>query len=200
MPKSSQTLLDSLLTAQITLGLAGSHQTIDEAVADKGYHKNETLAACAECDVRTYVPEPKGPKRRWTDKPLEQKQAVYGNRRRTQSLRGKRLGRQRSELVERSFAHVCETGGGRRTWLRGLEKVRKRYWIQTAGRNLGLLMRKLFGIGKPRALQGASGSVFCPPWALNALKRLVLKLPHVSRRFPVCRRAWDRSFLLNAAV
>ena len=59
--------------------------------------------------------------------------------------------------MERTFAHVCETGGGRRTWLRGLAEVTKRYVVQVAAHNLGLLMRKLFGVGKPRTLQGAGG-------------------------------------------
>ena len=58
--------------------------------------------------------------------------------------RSKRLQKKRSELIERSFAHVCETGGARRTWLRGLENVNKRYTIVTAARNLGLIMRRLF--------------------------------------------------------
>jgi hypothetical protein len=52
---------------------------------------------------------------------------------------------------------VCETGGGRRMWLRGLESVTKRYVVQVAAHNLGLLMRKLFGVGKPRRLQGLGG-------------------------------------------
>ena len=76
------------------------------------------------------------------------------NRRRLKGDRGKRLQKKRSELVERSFAHICETGRARRSWLRGLEKVNKRYKIVAAARNLGLVMRKLFGIGKPRCLQG----------------------------------------------
>ncbi|MCC7476709.1 MAG: hypothetical protein IT425_15070 [Pirellulales bacterium] len=62
--------------------------------------------------------------------------------------------RERSEKVERSFAHVCETGGSRRTWLRGLDKVRKRYLVSAMARNPGLLMRVLFGIVTPRSLQG----------------------------------------------
>jgi transposase len=78
---------------------------------------------------------------------------VYANRRRTRGARGKRLQRLRSERVERSFAHVCETGGARRTWLCGLDKVRKRYQIAAAAHNLGVLMRSLFGIGTPRGLQ-----------------------------------------------
>ena len=79
-----------------------------------------------------------------------------------QADRGKRLQKKRSELVERSFAHVCETGGARRSWLRGLEKVNKRYKMVAAARNLGLVMRKLFGIGKPRCLQGGFGFVYLP--------------------------------------
>ena len=70
---------------------------------------------------------------------------------------GRKMQRKRNELVERTFAHMCETGGGRRTWLRGLEKVRKRWLMQAAARNLGLLLRRLFGIGTARALQAAGG-------------------------------------------
>src|SRR6516165_1316637 len=85
------------------------------------------------------------------------RRVTAANRRRVRGTRSKRLQKKRSELVERSFAHVCETGGGRRTWLRGLVKVRKWYIVQVAAHNLGLLMRKLFGVGKPRVLQGAVG-------------------------------------------
>ena len=81
------------------------------------------------------------------------------NRRRMSRDKGKEFQKQRSEKLERSFAHVCETGGARRTWLRGLEKINKRYLIVAAGRNLGLLMLKVFGIGKPRGLQGAAGAL-----------------------------------------
>ncbi len=60
--------------------------------------------------------------------------------------------RLRSERVERTFAHLCDTGGARRTWLRGLEKVRKRYLSAAMARNLGRIMRLLIGAGKPRHL------------------------------------------------
>ena len=167
------TLLQSLTEAQKHLDRAGADITIGKAVADKGYHKNETLADCVECDIKTYIPEPDSKhQRRWTDKPPEHKDAVYNNRRRMSRDYGKRLQRKRSELVERSFAHICETGGARRTWLRGLEKVRKRYTIVAAGRNLGLLMRKLFGIGKPRCLQAGLGLVFLLEMIANGFSRL----------------------------
>jgi transposase len=152
------TLVDSVLQAQVNRALAGSEQEIEEAVADKGYHKAQTLAECAEWNTRTYIPEPQGKEYDWEDKPAEWRKATEANRRRVQGARSKRLQKKRSELVERSFAHVCETGGGRRTWLRGLANVTKRYVVQVAAHNLGLLMRKLFGVGKPRTLQG-SGSV-----------------------------------------
>jgi transposase len=160
----SATLVDSVLGAQINLVRAGSEQEVEEAVADKGYHKAETLASCETLNVRTYIPEPKRKMRRWKGKPESWRQATRSNRRRVQGVRSKRLQRLRSEYVERSFAHVCETGGGRRTWLRGLDKVNKRYLVQVAAHNLGLLMRKLFGMGKPRALQGAGGIAFVLGW------------------------------------
>jgi len=151
------TLVDSVLAAQINLASAGSDQEIEEAVADKGYHKAETLAACELWNTRTYIPEPRRKRARWKGKPTSWRKATAANRRRVKGARSKRLQKKRSELVERSFAHVCKTGGGRRTWLRGLESVRKRYLVQVAAHNLALLMRKLFGVGKPRVLQGAGG-------------------------------------------
>jgi transposase len=149
------TLEDSLHHAQINQREAGSEAQIRDAVADKGYHSAETLANLREhTPYRSYIPEPQ---RRhpcvWTDKPSEQREAVVANRRRTRGHRGRKLQRLRSERLERSFAHVCETGGARRTWLLGIENVRKRYLLSAAAHNLGLLMRSLFKMGTPRGLQ-----------------------------------------------
>jgi transposase len=153
----SSLLVSGVRAAEASLEAAGVETPeVHEAVADKGFHKNEVLAACAEADVRTYIPEPQRSNRRsWTDKPEEFETAYRGNRRRTQGSRGRSLQRLRSEKVERSFAHTCETGGARRTWLRGCEKINKRYRLVAAARNLGLMMRKLFGCGTPRSLTGA---------------------------------------------
>jgi len=150
----TQTLCDSLLEAQVNAKEAGSDVEIREAVADKGYHGATTLELCDDLNFRTYIPEPKRKHRsRWTDKPSGHRDAVYANRRRVKGERGKRLQRLRSERVERSFAHVCETGGARRGWLIGLLKVTKRYLLQAAARNLGLILRKLLGMGTPKGLQ-----------------------------------------------
>ncbi len=157
----NDTVTISVVHAQKNLLEADSEESIDELVADKGYHKAQTLSDAQRLGVRTYIPEPESRyRRRWTDKPAEHKEAVYANRRRVRGDRSKRLQRKRSEYVERTFAHMCETGDGRRTWLRGLENVTKRYLIQAAARNLGVILRKLFGIGTPRGLQSGLDSVF----------------------------------------
>ena len=152
------TMVDSVVDARVHLTEAGVDVEIEEAVADKGYHATDTIELAESLDLRTYIPErkPKG-KRNWRDVPEEKRRAVLNNRRRVRRAKSKRLQRQRSERVERSFAHICETGGARRSWLHGLEKVQKRYSIAAMARNLGLLMRKVFGIGTPRGLQAAGG-------------------------------------------
>ena len=141
--------------AQTNLREAGSDTQIVDAVADKGYHGAETLSEIREhTPYRTYIPAAERKQdRTWTDKPPEHKAAVYANRRRTAGAQGKRLQKLRSELLERSFAHVCETGGTRRTFLKSIENVRKRYLIAAAAHNLSCLMRTLFGIGTPKGLQ-----------------------------------------------
>lgn len=133
-----------------------SHQLRSELVADKGYHSNAVLSAQHQAGVRTYISEPKRGRRNWRGK-TKARDAVYGNRRRIRGARGKQLMRRRGELLERPNAHCYETGGMRRTHLRGHTNIRKRLLIQYAGFNLGLLMRQRFGIGKPRVLQGLRG-------------------------------------------
>jgi transposase len=156
----AETLCDSVAQAQINLQAARSTAQIEEIVADKGYHKASTLEQASAFGWRTYIPEKKKRGRsRWTDKPAAQKAATLANRRRVRGGRSKKLQRLRSERTERTFAHVCETGDARRAWLRGLDKVRKRYLFQVAARNLGLILRKLFGVGTPRSLQGLCGLI-----------------------------------------
>jgi transposase len=156
----TDTMVDSVMEAQSNLSEAGLEVEITEAVADKGYHATDTIELAESLGVRTYIPERKTKgKRKWRGVPEEKRRAVLNNRRRVHGARSKRLQRLRSELVERSFAHMCDTGGARRTWLCGIEKVQKRYLIAAFARNLGLVMRKLFEIGTPRGLQAAGGLV-----------------------------------------
>jgi transposase len=132
---------------------------IEEVVADKGYHSGAVLKDLHESDCRSYIPEPNRGPRKWEGKAEEQKQ-VYANRRRIQGDRSKRLQRKRSELTERSMAHMYETGGMRRVHLKGRDNILKRLLVHAGGFNLALIMRKLVGVGKPRRLQGASACIF----------------------------------------
>lgn len=186
------TLEDSVYAAQTNQREAGSDVVIADVAADKGYHAAETLEAIAEhTPYRTYIPEPKrakkdqrkGPRRGRKSPPPTQRKAVLANRRRMRGQRGKRLQRLRSEVVERTFAHLLETGGARRTWLRGIEKVRKRYSLAAAAHNLGVLMRALFGIGTPRSLQQFRLDLAA------ALSLAQIAYMHIRRR---CFASWRR--------
>jgi transposase len=119
-------------------------------VADKGYHGNDVVRVFAELEVRTYIAEPERGARSWNGKQAE-KDAVYANRRRIRGEHGKRRQRQRGEKIERNFAHQFDTGGMDRLYVRGIENVHKKLLLQAAACNLALLMRSLYGAGKPRA-------------------------------------------------
>ena len=133
-------------------------QALDEIVGDKGYHSNQTLIDLDAGGIRSYVSEPDRGRRDWSKAP-EAQAPVYGNRRRMRGRRGRRLMRQRGERIERSFAHLYDTGGMRRTHLRGHTNILKRLLIHAGGFNLGLVMRHLIGIGTPRGLQGRVAAV-----------------------------------------
>jgi transposase len=177
----AQTLADSLMQAQLNLTAIGHMQRIEEVVADKGYHSADALELCQHLDVRTYVPEPKRPGDwDWTERTEEHERAVMNNRDRMHRAKGKRLQRERSEKCERSFAHLCETGGMRRTWLRGLAETKKRYLLAAAAHNLGRVLLKLFGVGKPRGLQGLGRlfSAFSPVLAVVLRYHCCRLAPH----------------------
>ncbi|MGH3053828.1 MAG: transposase [Gaiellaceae bacterium] len=156
-----ETLPVTVEIAREQLQAADSPHQVEEVVDDKGYHKAETIQTLIEVQrVRTYIAEPKQTHRRkWKDKEPGQQEAVYANRRRIKGTRGRQLGRLRSEKNERSFAHTCETGGGRRAWLRGVVNVSKSHLMRAAACDLGIIMLALFGVGTPRSLQGGLGLV-----------------------------------------
>lgn len=144
-----------------------------EVVTDKGYHKVELLLELARAAYRTYIPVPdqKG-QRRFTDKGgMLAREAFHHNRARVRRAKGKKLLRRRGELIERTFAHACETGGHRRLRLRGRQNARKRYLIQVAAMNLGLVMRMALGYGTPRQAAAVIEVLLIAWWA--ALTRIV---------------------------
>ena len=133
-------------------------EPLAEIIADKGYHSNQIMIDLAAVGLRSYVAEPDHGRRDWSEEPAA-RTLVYANRRRIRGARGRRLMRQRGERIERSFAHLYDTGGMRRTYLRGHTNILKRLLIHAGGFNLGLVMRHLIGRGTPRGLQDRLATV-----------------------------------------
>lgn len=122
-------------------------------VADKGYHSDEVLKVLEAIGVKSFIPS-KEQKRNWKGKEKE-KLRWKANRRRVKSIAGKKRSRRRSEVGERPFSHLKRSGGLGRLWVKGIDEVYKRVLLMTMGFNLSLVMRKLFGFGKPRCLQSS---------------------------------------------
>ena len=181
------TLVETLVTAAEQVeAVLPEGSGVEEVVADKGYHSNETLVDLAAVGVRSHIAEPERGRRNWKGRE-EARDAVYGNRRRIRSERGRRLQRRRGELVERPFAHLYETGGMREVYLRGHPNILKRLLVHVAGLNLGLLLRQVIGVGTPRGLQDRAAAGV---WALiglfvglrNGLERLLTRFrPDLAR-------------------
>jgi transposase len=142
--------LDAARRNLTSVGAPPSSDNPTECVADKGYHSRAVLKDLDGGPWKTRIAEPQrqGVSRWHGD--ADARRAVYNNRTRLRSEVGKQAMRNRAELVERSFAHILDRGGLRRTWLRGRENVHKRYLIHVAGHNLGLLTRLLIGAGTPK--------------------------------------------------
>jgi transposase len=151
-------------------------QTLEEIIGDKGYHSNQTMVDLGAVGVRSYVAEPARGRRDWSEEPGAQA-PVYSNRRRIRGQRGRRLMRRRAEYVEGTFAHIYDTGGMRRTHLRGHTNILKRVLIHAGGFNLGLIMRQLMGLGTPRGLQGRLAVVIATlSMLVGAVRRRVVTI------------------------
>jgi transposase len=184
---SIETLIEA---AEQVEAVRPDREGIEEVVGDKGYHSNQSLVDFEAVGVRSYISEPDRGRRNWK-KNQAARDAVYRNRRRIRGPRGLRLLRLRGERLERPFAHLYETGGMRRVHLRGHANIRKRLLIHVGGFNLGLLMRRLIGVGTPRGLQGRLLAVLAalvmlirPLWASltchRSPRRLFSRLDHRS--------------------
>jgi len=171
----TQTICDTVNQASENLRAIADDQRVSEkigkqwaseAVADKGYHSNDTMCDLGEMQLRSYISEPDRGRRSWMDKEdgPDARDATYANRRRIRGERGKGLMRKRGELLERSFAHAYETGAMRRLHLRHRENIAKRVLIHVAGFNLGLLMRVRYGLRKPRGLVGRVFALIVDLW------------------------------------
>ena len=164
-------------------------QSLEEIIGDKGYHSNQSMVDLAAVGIRSYISEPDRGRRDWS-KETEAQAPVYRNRRRMRGPRGRRLMRQRGERIERSFAHLYDTGGMRRTHLRGHQNILKRLLIHAGGFNLGLLIRSILGVGTPRGLQGRLAAVLAAVAALIAVARHRFTKIRAARRVIAPMRGW----------
>ena len=187
----------TLSLAEANLVLAGTKTEIAEVVLDKGYHDNQLLAQLAQKGVRTYIPERRQKVRCWTDKPARYEKAFRANRQRVRRPKGRQLNRWRSERCERTFAHVCETGGGRRAWLRGQTNVSKVHTLKCAAYNLGLLLRKVWGLCKPRNAGAGGAALF---FAFLGLWCLAEVVTHPTTEGIVCLLWYSGGVLLVTVI
>ena len=128
---------------------AVSEVGVERVVADKGYHSKQALEDLAGVGVRTVIAEPERKRQQWTGQSAAQA-AVYANRRRLNTATAKALMRRRGEVVERSFAHLYDTGGMRRVHLRKRDNIAKRVLIHAAAFNLSLILRQILRVGTAR--------------------------------------------------
>ena len=133
--------------------------TVNTVTSDKGYYAVNELQTLQQEDIRTVIADPID-NRRLDKLETDQKKAVQAARRSVKSKSGKDLLRRRGMHIERSFAHILDCGGMRRTTLRGWENLNKRFKLAAAFYNLSQLMRKLFGIGTPKQFAACGRLLF----------------------------------------
>ena len=142
--------LEAVATNLAAVDAAPTVEDPVELIADKGYHSRDGLKDLDDGPWKSRIAEKKVQGvNRWRGDQAARR-AVYNNRARLRSGAAKEAFRLRAELVERSFALTLDRGGMRRAWLRGRENLHKRYLVQVAGYNLGLIMRLMVGAGTPR--------------------------------------------------
>jgi hypothetical protein len=168
------------------------------ATADKGYHAVEEMKELQAQGIRTVISDPVRNRRIENLTPQEAK--VVANAKRSAGRKsGKELLRRRGMHLERSLAHVLDAGGARRTTLRGLENLNKRFKVSAAIYNLSQLMRKLFGVGTPKQWAAMGKALFL---FLRTVLVSVCALPDMDRTNPEVRpgSTSDRIWLILKRV
>lgn len=181
------TISKTLEAARDNLAALGAEPTVEnpaECIADKGYHSREVLKSLDDGPWKTRISEPKRQGfSRWHGDDAARR-AVVNNRTRLGSGIAKEGFKLRAEIVERSFAHVLDRGGMRRTHLRGLENVQKRYLLHVAGHNLSLAMRQITGSGTPKGAANAGDAVLL--LLLSPDRTIMLLIPALAADLAAC--------------
>jgi transposase len=173
-----QEMATRVLEAQQTINQASGEKpdtlTIQSVTSDKGYYAVSELQTLQQEGIRTVISDPIGNRR--VDKlDKEERRAVRAAKRSVQSKSGKDLLQRRGMHIERSFAHILDAGGMRRTTLRGEENLNKRFKLAASIYNLSQLMRKIFGFGTPKQLAAAMERGGRPLFSLFALVLLLVQ-------------------------
>lgn len=183
-----QEMATRVLEAQQNINQAAGEErdtlTVKTVTSDKGYYAVNELQALQQEEIRTVIADPIDNRRLHKLEP-HQKQAVQAARRSVRSKSGKDLLRRRGMHIERSFAHILDCGGIRRTTLRGWENLNKRFKLAAAFYNLSQLMRKLFGIGTPKQLAARRRLLFLQ---LTYLLAVIARIVHRNSSAPT--RIW----------
>jgi transposase len=162
-------------------------KVLESLTADEGYFSVEEICGLQGERIRTIIGDPHASKRRKDKQEPIVKQVINKASRAVKSATGKVFLRKRGEHLERSFAHVLDHGGLRRTTLRGKANLTKRQLAAVLTYNLSLLIRHLIGCGTPKQwLAAAGGRVFACLKLIAALIRAIRLLQ--SPRMPFARK------------
>lgn len=152
-----------VLQAQVNINQAqdsaADHLTIESTAADKAYHAVAEMKQLQAEGIRTVISDPVK-NRKLDNLDSEDARVVRQAKRSAGSKSGKELLRRRGMHLERSFAHILDAGGARRTTLRGLGNLNKRFKVSAAIYNLSQLMRKLFGVGTAKQMAAMGKALF----------------------------------------
>lgn len=156
------------------LGDPKDTERVERLAADMGYFKLEEIGLLQGVGIEIAIRDPQR-NRRVDRLPEYDRTALEAALSTVTSEDGQALLKRRAELVERSFEHVLDCGGARRTTLRGRDNIRKRYLIQAACANLSLLMRHLAGVGTPKQALATGRACLTTMDSLLALLVTVLR-------------------------
>ena len=99
--------------------------------------------------------------------------------------------KRRGEFVERTFAHLYDTGGMRRVHLRKRNNIAKRVLIHAAAFNLSLILRQLLRVGTARQAADLFAAL-CFAF-LRLTQATQTDLPAIRPRCPLARPIRERN-------
>jgi len=146
----SERVIEAVLNVQEAQGTTDLEKVPETLTADKGYFSLLEIGRLQELTLKTVISDPHRDQRRLDKLTTPERQNLARAQRSATSKYGRKLLRKRGQHIERSFAHVLDAGGMRRTNLRGLDNLNKRHQIAAACYNLSQLLRRLYGVGTPK--------------------------------------------------